>query len=93
MQQNEQSREPLRAKQTGPSSSHSTLSKVCKRAAEHMANATFALNDESLGANHALAHLDEAIACLRGLSRQALAAGNADDIETPVSGPLRLRSA
>ena len=44
-----------------------TLSKLCAEAAQHVAKARIALFDESTDAERALAHLDEAIDCLKRL--------------------------
>ena len=40
------------------------LPETCGQAADFIAQARMALNDESMGPDQALAHLDEAIACL-----------------------------
>lgn len=45
------------------------LVQICGNAADHMARARDALGGESLDPARALDHLDEAIACLKGLSR------------------------
>ncbi len=44
-----------------------TLSELCTEAAQHVARARVALFDETADAEVALAHLDEAIACLKRL--------------------------
>ena len=44
-----------------------TLSALCSEAADHVAKARLSLSDESSDADRALAHLDEAIDCLRRL--------------------------
>jgi hypothetical protein len=44
-----------------------TLSELCAEAAQHVAKARIALFDESTDAERALAHLDEAIDCLKRL--------------------------
>ena len=43
---------------------------ICDRAADHIARARQALDDDSLDPAEALGHLDNAIACLKGLSRK-----------------------
>jgi hypothetical protein len=53
-----------------------SLPQLCTKAADHVARARIALHDESLDADQALIHLDEAIACLKrlwthGRARQA----------------------
>lgn len=53
-----------------------SLPQLCTEAADHVARARIALHDESLDADQALIHLDEAIACLKrlwthGRARQA----------------------
>lgn len=44
-----------------------SLPQLCSDAADHVARARIALNDETLDADQALIHLDEAIACLKRL--------------------------
>ncbi|HET7210403.1 MAG TPA: hypothetical protein VFI85_01515 [Methyloceanibacter sp.] len=44
-----------------------TLSGLCSEAADHVARARLSLSDEGSDADRALAHLDEAILCLRRL--------------------------
>lgn len=44
-----------------------SLPQLCSEAADHMARARIALDDATLGADQALLHLDEAIACLKRL--------------------------
>jgi hypothetical protein len=44
-----------------------SLSELCSEAADHVAQARLALFDESVDAEHALVHLDEAIFCLKRL--------------------------
>ncbi|HUW73259.1 MAG TPA: hypothetical protein VMW05_04385 [Methyloceanibacter sp.] len=44
-----------------------SLPQLCSEAADHVARARVALYDESLDADQALAHLDDAIACLQRL--------------------------
>ncbi len=44
-----------------------TLSGLCSEAADHVAKARLSLSDEDSDADRALAHLDEAILCLRRL--------------------------
>jgi len=51
-----------------------TLSELCSEAASHVARARIALFDESADTESALAHLDEAIACLRRLLTHSRAA-------------------
>ncbi|HML93685.1 hypothetical protein [Methyloceanibacter sp.] len=46
-----------------------SLVQICGNAADHMARAREALGGESLDPAQALDHLDEAISCLKGLSR------------------------
>ena len=43
------------------------LPQLCTEAADHMARARVVLHDETLDADQALSHLDEAIACLQRL--------------------------
>lgn len=43
------------------------LPQICSEAADHVARARIALHDETLDADQALIHLDEAIACLKRL--------------------------
>lgn len=43
------------------------LSALCSEAADHVAKARLSLSDEGTDADRALAHLDEAILCLRRL--------------------------
>ena len=45
------------------------LAQLCGNAADHMAQARNALGGEALDPAQALNHLDEAISCLKGLSR------------------------
>jgi len=45
----------------------SSLPRLCAEAADHVARARHSLHDESYDADQALAHLDEAIACLKRL--------------------------
>ncbi len=45
------------------------LAQLCSNAADHMAQARDALGGEALDPAQALNHLDEAISCLKGLSR------------------------
>jgi len=45
----------------------SSLPQLCSEAADHVARARAALYDETLDADQALAHLDDAIACLKRL--------------------------
>ena len=52
------------------------LVQACGRAAEHMAKARIALDGGPIDAGRALDHLDEAISCLRGLSRRNGAAAD-----------------
>ncbi len=52
-----------------------TLSELCAEAAQHVAKARVALFDESADAERALAHLDEAIFCLKRLLAQGRKAG------------------
>jgi hypothetical protein len=61
-----------------------TLSQLCSEAADHVFRARHSLYDESLDADRALLHLDEAIFCLQRL----LAQGRAG-----MSAPRKLRSA
>jgi hypothetical protein len=61
-----------------------TLSQLCSEAADHVSRARHSLYDESLDADRALLHLDEAIFCLQRL----LAQGRAG-----MSAPRKLRSA
>ncbi|MDJ0513334.1 MAG: hypothetical protein QNJ62_07810 [Methyloceanibacter sp.] len=49
------------------------LVQACGQAAGHMAEARKALGGESLDLDQALAHLDDAIACLQRLSRRGKA--------------------
>jgi len=58
-----------------------TLSQLCSEAAEHMARARRTLADANCDADHALAHLDEAIFCLRRM----LAHGRAATTGRPTS--------
>jgi len=44
-----------------------SLPQLCTEAADHVARARIALHDETLDADQALIHLDEAIACLKRL--------------------------
>jgi hypothetical protein len=44
-----------------------SLSELCSEAADHVAKARLALFDESVDAEYALVHLDEAIFCLKRL--------------------------
>jgi hypothetical protein len=44
-----------------------SLPQLCSEAADHMARARIALHDETLDADQALIHLDEAISCLKRL--------------------------
>lgn len=44
-----------------------SLPQLCTEAADHVARARIALYDETLDADQALIHLDEAIACLKRL--------------------------
>ncbi len=53
-----------------------SLPQLCTEAADHVARARIALYDETLDADQALIHLDEAISCLKrlwahGRARQA----------------------
>ena len=52
-----------------------SLPQLCSDAADHVAKARLALFDESYDADQALAHLDEAILCLRRLFAHGRAAG------------------
>ena len=45
----------------------SSLPQLCSEAADHVARARYALFDESYDADRALAHLDDAILCLKRL--------------------------
>jgi hypothetical protein len=51
-----------------------TLSELCAEAAQHVAEARMALFNESADAERALAHLDEAIDCLKRLLAHGRAA-------------------
>jgi len=51
-----------------------TLSQLCSEAAEHMARARRTLADGSCDADRALAHLDEAIFCLKRMLAHGRAA-------------------
>jgi hypothetical protein len=51
------------------------LSELCADAAEHVAKARLALFDEGTDAEAALAHLDEAISCLKRLLANGRATG------------------
>jgi hypothetical protein len=44
-----------------------SLPQLCSEAADHVARARIALDDDSLGADQALLHMDDAIACLKRL--------------------------
>lgn len=44
-----------------------TLSAICSEAADHVGKARIALDSDETGADDALAHLDEAIGCLKRL--------------------------
>jgi hypothetical protein len=44
-----------------------SLPQLCSEAADHVARARVALYDETLDADQALGHLDDAIACLQRL--------------------------
>jgi hypothetical protein len=44
-----------------------SLPQICSEAADHVARARIALYDDTLDADQALIHLDEAIACLKRL--------------------------
>jgi hypothetical protein len=52
-----------------------TLSELCAEAAEHIARARISLFDETSDAEPALAHLDEAIFCLKRLLAHGRASG------------------
>jgi hypothetical protein len=52
-----------------------TLSELCNEAAEHIARARFSLFDETSDAEPALAHLDEAIFCLKRMLAHGRAMG------------------
>ena len=52
-----------------------TLSELCSEAADHIARARISLFDETTDAEPALAHLDEAIFCLRRMLAHGRAAG------------------
>lgn len=59
-----------------------SLPQLCTEAADHVARARIALDDETLDPDQALAHLDEAIACLKrlwahGSARQGLTGADA----------------
>lgn len=49
------------------------FAQICGSAADHMARARKALDGESLDPAQALDHLEEAICCLKGLSRNGVA--------------------
>ena len=69
----------------GSGRSHPTLPQLCTEAADHVARARIALDDETLDADQALIHLDEAISCLKQLWAYGSARRTAQ--------PLSLRSA
>ena len=52
-----------------------TLSELCNEAAEHVAQARLSLYDETSDAEPALAHLDEAIFCLKRMLAHGRAMG------------------
>lgn len=56
-----------------------SLPQLCDQAADHVARARIALFDEADGSDQALAHLDEAIFCLKRLWQQ----GNASSPAVP----------
>jgi hypothetical protein len=58
-----------------PAQRGATLSELCAEAAQHVAKARVALFDESADAERALAHLDEAIFCLKRLLAQGRKTG------------------
>jgi hypothetical protein len=55
-----------------------SLPQLCSDAADHVARARVVLYNETLDADQALLHLDDAIACLRRLLAHRPADGNAD---------------
>lgn len=61
------------------------LPQLCDLAADHVARARIALFDEADGSDQALAHLDEAIFCLKRLWQQ----GNAPESDTPADQAQR----
>ena len=64
-----------------------TLSALCSEAAAHVAKARIALFDESVDPESALAHLDDAIACLKRI----LAHNRPDRSQRLAQAPLGLR--
>ena len=54
-----------------------SLPQLCSEAADHVARARIALHDDTLDADQALIHLDEAIACLQRLWAHGSARRNA----------------
>jgi len=61
-----------------------SLPELCNEAADHVARARLSLNDGSHDAALALAHLDDAIACLKRLSAEGRSAP-----QTTVNPPAR----
>lgn len=57
---------------TEPISAQTSHAQICDRAADHVARARQALNGDSLDPIEALSHLDDAISCLKSLSRRGL---------------------
>ncbi len=68
-----------------PAQPIATLSALCSEAAAHVAKARIALFDESADPESALAHLDDAIACLKRIL--------AHNRPTGLNGSHKLRSA
>jgi len=58
---------PKRKAATHETEAAPNLPQLCSEAADHVARARLALFDESYDTDQALAHLDEAIFCLRRL--------------------------
>lgn len=84
---------PIRKAATSPAHDEATpsLPQLCSEAADHVAKARIELHDESCDPDQALAHLDEAILCLKRLFAYGSAAnGRASNGNGPRPG---LRSA
>ena len=59
------------------------LSDLCSEAAGHVARARMALNVETFDTDQALAHLDDAIGCLRRLLAHSKTGRQAATVHTP----------
>jgi len=66
-----------------------SLPQLCDQAANHVARARIALFEETSGSDQALAHLDEAIGCLKRLWQHGTAPESAAPEEAPADLPQR----